>query len=118
MTAISNAIVGLMREYHGRGPMKAKTYAFDDLIVCVLRNGMTKAERTMIEGGHADRVLRDRREFQELMSERYRAVVEELTGSSVLAVMSQSHVDPDVTVEIFLVDPPLDQRDDEEREED
>lgn len=107
MTAISNAIVGLLREYHGRGPMKAKTYALDDLIVCVLRNGMTKAEQTMIEGGHPDRVLRDRREFQELMSERYRSVVEELTGSSVIAVMSQAHVDPDVSVEIFLVDPPL-----------
>ena len=47
----------MLREHYGRGPMKAKTYVLDDLIVCVLRNGHTPMEETMMEGGEPERVL-------------------------------------------------------------
>ena len=40
-----------MREHYGRGPIKAKTYVLDNLIVCVLSDGLTAIERTMMEGG-------------------------------------------------------------------
>ena len=58
----------------------------------------------MMEGGSPDRVLELRREFQRLMETRYTEMVEELTGRKVLAFLSQAHVEPDLTVEMFLMD--------------
>ena len=58
LAAISTRIVGVLRDRYGRGPMKAKTYVLDDLIVCVLRNGHTTIEQTMIESGEPTRCSR------------------------------------------------------------
>ena len=107
LSEITNRIVSFMREHYGRGPIKAKTYVLDNLIVCVLSNGFTAIERTMMHGGEPDRVLEMRRDFQRLMKERYTAMVEELTGRKVLAFLSQAHVEPDLTIEVFLMDGPL-----------
>ena len=107
LSEITNRIVAFMREHYGRGPIKAKTYVLDNLIVCVLSNGFTAIERTMMHGGEPDRVLEMRRDFQRLMKERYSCMVEELTGRKVLAFLSQAHVEPDLTIEVFLMDGPL-----------
>lgn len=107
LSEITNRIVSLMREHYGRGPIKAKTYVLDNLIVCVLGNGLTAIERTMIEGGEPDRVLEIRRDFQRMMKTRYSKMIEELTGREVLAFLSQAHVEPDLTVEMFLMDGPV-----------
>jgi uncharacterized protein YbcI len=107
LSAISTRIVGILREHYGRGPMKAKTYVLDDLIVCVLRDGFTKHEQTMMESGEAERVVEMRHDFQRMMGQRYKQLIEELTGRTVVAFLSQSHVDPDITLEVFFVDRPL-----------
>ena len=107
LAEITNRIVSFMREHYGRGPIKAKTYVLDNLIVCVLSDGFTAIERTMMRGGEPDRVLEMRRDFQRLMKERYTEMVEELTGRKVLAFLSQAHVEPDLTIEVFLMDGPL-----------
>jgi uncharacterized protein YbcI len=104
LSEITNRIVAFMREHYGRGPIKAKTYVLDNLIVCVLSNGFTAIERTMMEGGEPQRVLEMRRDFQRMMKERYSQMIEELTGRKVLAFLSQAHVEPDLTVEMFLLD--------------
>jgi uncharacterized protein YbcI len=68
LSEITNRIVSLMREHYGRGPIKAKTYVLDNLIVCVLSGGgFTAIERTMIGGGEPERVLEMRRDFQRMM---------------------------------------------------
>jgi uncharacterized protein YbcI len=108
LSAISNGIVRLMREHYGRGPMKAKTYALDDLVVCVLRgSGFTPLEQTMMASGDGDRVVEMREEFQDIMARRYRELVEQLTGRKVLAFLSQAHVEPEITIEMFFIDRPL-----------
>jgi uncharacterized protein YbcI len=107
LSEITNRIVALMREHYGRGPIKAKTYVLDNLIVCVLSDGFTAIERTMMEGGEPERVLEMRRDFQRMMKVRYSAMVEELTGRKVLAFLSQAHIEPDLTIEMFLTDGPL-----------
>jgi uncharacterized protein YbcI len=104
LAEITNQIVALMREHYGRGPIRAKTYVLDNLIVCVLSEGFTAIERTMMEGGEPDRVLAMRRDFQRLMETRYSQMIETLTGRKVLAFLSQAHVDPDLTVEMFVMD--------------
>jgi uncharacterized protein YbcI len=108
LATISTAIVALLREHYGRGPMKAKTYAIDDVVVVIMRDsGFTPLEQTLIRAGGAQRVVAMRRDFQALMADRYKATVEELTGRTVLAMLSQAQIDPDVTVEIFFLDGPL-----------
>jgi uncharacterized protein YbcI len=107
LTAISNEIVGIMRTHYGRGPHRAKTYVIDDIIVCVLRNGFTAVEQTMVSGGQSDRVVTMRHEFQKLMAERYKEVISRLTGREVVAFLSQAHLEPDLTLEVFFVDGPL-----------
>jgi uncharacterized protein YbcI len=107
MAEITNRIVAFMREHYGRGPIKAKTYVLDNLIVCVLSDGFTAIEKTMVEGGEPERVLDMRRDFQRMMKARYSEMIEQQTGRKVLAFLSQTHVDPDLTIEMFLVDGPL-----------
>jgi uncharacterized protein YbcI len=106
LAEITNRIVALIREHYGRGPIKAKTYVLDNLIVCVLSDGFTAIERTMMEGGEPEKVLEMRRDFQRLMKARYSDLLEELTGRKLLAFLSQAHVEPDLTVEMFLMDGP------------
>jgi uncharacterized protein YbcI len=107
LSEITNRLVSFMREHYGRGPIKAKTYVLDNLIVCVLSDGITAIERTMMEGGEPERVLDMRRDFQRMMRVRYTNMIEDLTGRKVLAFLSQAHVEPDLTIEIFLMDGPL-----------
>lgn len=105
LTAISNSIVAIMREHYGRGPMKAKTYVLDDIVVVVLRGaGFTPLEQTMMSSGEPDRVVAMREDFQRYMGARYRETIERLTGRRVVAFLSQAHVEPDITMEIFFVD--------------
>jgi uncharacterized protein YbcI len=108
LAEITNRIVSLVREHYGRGPIKAKTYVLDNLVVCVLTDGgFTAIERTMMGGGEPERVLEMRRDFQRMMKVRYSETIEELTGRKVLAFLSQAHVEPDLTIEMFLMDGPL-----------
>lgn len=77
----------------------------DNLIVCALSDGgFTAIERTIMGGGESERVLEMRRDFQRVMKVRYSEMIEELTGRRVLAFLSQAHVAPDLTIEMFLVD--------------
>jgi uncharacterized protein YbcI len=109
LAAISNSIVRILRERYGRGPMKAKTYALDDIVVVVMRaGGFTAAEQTMIDSGEPDRVIGMREDFQRVMAEDYKNAIERLTNRKVLAFLSNAHVEPELTVEIFFVDRPLD----------
>ena len=108
LAAISTRIVGILRDHYGRGPMKAKTYVLDDIIVVVMRgSGFTPLEQTIMDSGQPDRVIAMREGFQRVMAARYRETIEELTGRKVLAFLSQAHVEPDITMEIFVVDGPL-----------
>jgi uncharacterized protein YbcI len=104
LAEITDRLILLIREHYGRGPLKAKTYVLDNLIVCVFSDGYIALERTMMQGGEPDRVLEMRRDFQRIMKTRYSDMIEELTGRKVLAFLSQTHVEPDLSVEMFLMD--------------
>ena len=105
LAEISTTVVGILRDHYGRGPMKAKTYALDDIIVCVMRgSGFTPLEQTIMDSGEPDRVVEMREDFQRVMAKRYRTAIEELTGRTVVAFLSQAHVEPDITMEIFFID--------------
>jgi uncharacterized protein YbcI len=77
----------------------------DDLVVCVLRGGFTRVEETLLEGGRGAAVIGQRMEFQELMRDRFEAVVEEATGCRVIGFMSGNQQDPDMMCEVFILAP-------------
>jgi uncharacterized protein YbcI len=75
LTAISDGMVALLKEFYGRGPTRAKSYFQGDLVVFVLRGGFSRVEQTLLEGGRGRAVIQQRMEFQELMRECSYAVI-------------------------------------------
>lgn len=106
--AISNGAVQLMSEYTGRGPTRAHTVVSRDTVAIVLRDTLTKGERKLVEAGRADEVLRTRHAFQDVMREDLVALVEKHVQRNVIAFMSDNHIDPDVGVEFFVLEPQQD----------
>jgi uncharacterized protein YbcI len=105
LTAVSDGMVGLLKEFYGRGPTAAKSYYQDDLVVCVLRGGFSRVEQTLLDGGRGHAVIQQRMEFQELMRERFVAVIEQATGRPVIGFMSGNQQDPDLMCEVFVLGP-------------
>jgi uncharacterized protein YbcI len=101
---ISRRIVQLHKEFYGKGPTQAQTYYHDDVVVVVMSGGFTRVEETLLREGRGDSVIQQRKDFQEVMVERFRQVIEEETGRTVVAVMSSSHQHPDLLGEIFVLD--------------
>ena len=106
--AISHAVVGLLREYTGRGPMASRTSIRDNVVLVMLEQTLTKGEQSLVKQGRADKVIEIRHEFQEAMREESIARVAELTGRQVTAMLSANHVNPDIGAEIFVLDGPPD----------
>jgi uncharacterized protein YbcI len=105
LTAISDGMVALLKEFYGRGPTRTKSYYSDDLVVCVLRGGFSRVEQTLLEGGRGAAVIQQRMEFQELMRERFEAVIEHATGRRVIGFMSGNQQHPDMMCEVFILSP-------------
>ena len=105
VTAISDGLVRLLKEYYGRGPTQAKTYYQDDLVVCVLRGGFTPVEQTLLEGGRGAAVIEQRMAFQEVMRQRFESVVERATNRRVIGFMSGNQQQPDMICEVFILAP-------------
>jgi uncharacterized protein YbcI len=105
LTAISDGMVALLKEFYGRGPTRTKSYYEDDLVVCVLRGGFSRVEQTLLDGGRGASVIQQRLEFQELMRERFEGVIERATGRRVIGFMSGNQQHPDMMCEVFILAP-------------
>jgi uncharacterized protein YbcI len=105
LTAISDGLVALLKEFYGQGPTRAKSYYEDDLVVCVLRGGFSRVEQTLLDGGRGDAVIQQRMEFQEVMRDRFAEVIEHATGRIVIGFMSGNQQHPDLMCEVFILGP-------------
>jgi uncharacterized protein YbcI len=103
LAAISSAIVAIFAECYGRGPTKAKTYAFDNYLVTVLEDILTTVERTLVDRGEEDLVRRVRLTFQEAVSERFISEVAAIAGREVVGYHSQVTFHPAMGFEIFVL---------------
>ena len=103
---VTRDLVRLHGEYYGKGPTKARSYMVNDTLISILEGGFTTVEATLIADGKSDAVHHMRRSFQMAMEERFRAVVEDATSRKVVAYMSQIHTNPDMAVELFVLEPP------------
>jgi uncharacterized protein YbcI len=105
--AISRSIVRIQRDYVGRGPTKAQSLFRENVIVVLLHDALTKAERSLVEAGQVDAAVRMRRRLQAIMRPAVMGAVESLTGCHVTASMGDVHVDPDIVVELLVLDRPV-----------
>jgi uncharacterized protein YbcI len=103
--AISDTVVRVLREHTGRGPTQAKTTINGDLVVCVLHDTLTVGERTLVASGQSELVLSVRHRYQQAMRPALSAAIESHTGRTVIAFMSDNHIDPDMAVEAFVLAP-------------
>jgi uncharacterized protein YbcI len=103
--AISNAILGIHREHYGRGASRARTVMSADYIICFLEDIYTPVERTLIDAGRFEAVQATRHAFQDTMRDNFVEAVERVAGRKVVGFLSQVHVDPDLAVETFILEP-------------
>src|ERR687893_3026865 len=103
---ISNAMVGLKKQFYGKGPTKAKTYINDNYVFCILEGGLTRNEETLLAAGQHSLVREYRLKFQEAMAAPTTEAIERLTGRKVLGYHSQIVFEPEHGFEIFVLDQP------------
>ena len=103
--AISNAIVQIHKEGFGKGATRARTRLMDDVVVVELEDILTRAELTLVATGHDAHIRETRYIFQEANRDAFVGAVEEVTGRTVRAFLSQVSFNPDVAVDVFLLEP-------------
>jgi len=102
---ISEAAVKLLHEYTGRGPTRSRTTIDENSVMVTLGDTLTRGERKLVDTGMVDRVLELRHDFQMVMRDDLIQIVEDTLDRKVVAFMSQNHVDPDLAVEVFVLEP-------------
>jgi uncharacterized protein YbcI len=102
--AISNAVLHVHSRYVGRGPSGAQVFFRHNVVVVVLHDVMTRAERSLVSSGQAQAAMDLRRQCHQTMRDDLVAAVEGLTGRGVVAFMSDSHLEPDVASQLFILD--------------
>src|SRR4051794_1733254 len=106
LEAVSTLVVRIYADHVGRGPTKARAYADRDIIVCVMEDTMTTAERTLVDSGRSAAVKQTRDALQETMREDLAMGIEAIAGCRVLAHIGSGTLDPDVTSDLFILDGP------------
>src|SRR5689334_5824144 len=102
---ISTGAVQLLSEYTGRGPTKAHTIVNRDSVTVILRDTLTTGERSLVAADKTQQVLESRHAYQQVMGDELTALVERTVQRKVIAFLSANHLDPDVAVEFFLLEP-------------
>jgi uncharacterized protein YbcI len=102
---ISRSVVRLHKEYIGHGPTKARTYIFDDLVVCVLQGSFTALERTLLKQGATAAVTGQREALEAALRQPLIETIERLVGRKVIGSTSGLQPDADLSTEVFLLEP-------------
>jgi uncharacterized protein YbcI len=104
-SALANAMVGMKKQYYGRGPTAAKAWLLDDYAFVAMEGGLTRNEETLLADGQQDLVRTYRLAFQEAVGPSVTTAVEDILGRKVLTYHSQIVFDPPRTFEIFVLAP-------------
>jgi uncharacterized protein YbcI len=102
--ALSDAAVHVYQHHLGRGPTRVQAFFRHDVVVVMVRDAMTRGERTLVEDGQASAARDLRRGLLEAMRDDLAGAVAALTGLGVLAVLADARAAPDVAVHVFVLD--------------
>lgn len=106
LVTLCNGLVGLFREFAGRGPSRCKAHwAGCDLIVVILRGGFTTADQTLYEAGHGMAVRDSQHALSDVLEAKMTELVQNTSGRKVQAFMSASHQGPDLRALLFMLEP-------------
>ena len=106
LEAVNDAMIALHQRYYHRAPASARTQLLDDeILACVMGGVYTEVEKTLIELERNLAVKDARNVFQDAMSDRFIVEVERLSGRRVRTFISDSHVGPDLQIELFILEP-------------
>lgn len=104
-SAISKLVGGLLSDYTGRGPTRVRTHVNEIMVTVLLEDTLTKGERSLVKDGNHELVLANRKAYQRTMRDDLIAGIEEILGRRVRAFMSDNHIEPDLAVEVFVLEP-------------
>ena len=102
--AVANAVAHTRTHVTGHGPARAQAFHSGNVVVVLLHEPLGLAERLLDQNGKRGKVLEMRAEIREAMAGDIVRQIESLTGCTVLARLGSSHVDPDVSAEVFVLD--------------
>ncbi|HEU4703613.1 MAG TPA: Na-translocating system protein MpsC family protein [Conexibacter sp.] len=105
--ALTREVVRIHAATLGRGPKKSFSFYNGNVVVTVMHEVMTRAEQRLTANGDGDAVRAMRQLIQRMMDGELRASVETITGRRVVASMSDTHLDPDMAIGVFVLDGPL-----------
>lgn len=106
--AVTRAVVRIHTAKLGRGPKKSFSFHNDNLVITVMQQAMTHAEQNLAANGQEAAVQEFRRLLQRTMATELEAAVEEVAGRRVIALLNDHHLDPDVSIQVFILDSALD----------
>ena len=103
--ALANELGKLVADFTGRGARRSRAFLHQDVVVCVLEDSATNAERHLASAGKADLVRLQRDAVQRVMGPQLIAAVERLTQRTVRTFLSGSDDDGGSSVEAFVLEP-------------
>jgi uncharacterized protein YbcI len=106
--SISKQFAQIHLDSYGMGVSEVQTIVRGDMVFVVMNIELLKAERVVMDTGRGELVKNMRGQFQEAIESTFAAAVERTTGRRVIAFLSDTHLDPNFSVETFRLGPPVD----------
>jgi uncharacterized protein YbcI len=107
LVAVTDTMVEFHHRYHHRQPVTGKTRLLsEELLACVLGSVDREVEQVLIDLQGTTIFQEARSPFQDAMQHQFIAAVERLSGRDVQAFISNSHVGPDIEIELFMLNTP------------
>lgn len=80
---ISNALISFEKEHMGRGPLEAKTYIIQDIVMIRLKGVLTPAESHLAKDNEGIQLIKQvRTKLLENAQEMLKEIIKEITGIS------------------------------------
>jgi uncharacterized protein YbcI len=108
LAALSDALVRLHKEICGRGPNNARCMASGNAVVCLMFDGLTHAEQTLLDRGDSDGAKTVREALHQVMKRDARAIAEEQLARRVTAMTIAADPANGLETVVFLLDSPPD----------
>jgi uncharacterized protein YbcI len=105
---ISEEIASIHEQSYGQRPDSVRTYMVDDVVLCVCDADLLRHEQLIHDSGAGDTVREVRKAFQEAIEATFVSTVEHMTGRRVVAFISDTHLDPSFSIELFRLAPVTD----------
>lgn len=102
---IAERLAELQGAWYGRPPRSAQAYIAGDVVVCVLEETFTPAEKALVQRNEAQGIQDIRRRFQSAMAEDFKEIVTHATGRQVRSFISDTDLQQAIAIEVFVLGP-------------